>query len=158
MAYCTSYTLRLNQDPGQNPTWKHDPGHNSTWNCDHVIIQLGIMNWVIIQPWITTWCHNYAPGSKSNVESRPGVKLQGRIATPSLPIWGYSCRQKLQKLDMCLWNTDAPGDNKVKIWQKSLSPSFYPAPPPGAWDVSEVWGTLRWTYSPGLVTVSSPKL
>ena len=61
--------------------------------------------------------------------------------------------------DMCLWNMDAQGDNKVKIWQKSLSPTvhFDPAPPPGACDVNEVWGTHRWTYSPSLVTVSSPK-
>ena len=28
------------------------------------------------------------------------------------------------KLDMCLLNTDAPGGNKLKIWQKSLSPTF----------------------------------
>ena len=38
-----------------------------------------------------------------------------------------SLRSKMQikgKLDMCLWNTDAPGGNKVKIWQKSLSPIF----------------------------------
>ena len=35
---------------------------------------------------------------------------------------------------------------------------FDPAKPPGACDVSEVWGTQIWTYSPGLVTVSSPKL
>ena len=28
----------------------------------------------------------------------------------------------------------------------------------GARDVSEVWGTHRWTYSPSLVTVSSLKL
>ena len=59
---------------------------------------------------------------------------------------------------MCLWNTDAPDGNKVKIWQKSLSPTFWPTQPQGAWDVSEVWGTLKWTYSPSLVTVSSPKL
>ena len=26
---------------------------------------------------------------------------------------------------MCLWNTDASGGNKVKIWQKSLSPTFW---------------------------------
>ena len=32
---------------------------------------------------------------------------------------------------MCLWNTDAPGGNKVKIWQKFLSPLFWPAPPQG---------------------------
>ena len=34
---------------------------------------------------------------------------------------------------------------------KSVSPTFWPAPPPGAWDVIEVWGTHRWTYSPSLV-------
>ena len=64
----------------------------------------------------------------------------------------------IRQLDMCLWNTDAPGGNKVKIWQKSLSPTFWPCPTPGACDVNEVWGTLRWTYSPSLVTVSSPNL
>ena len=63
-----------------------------------------------------------------------------------------------RKLDMCLWNTDATGSNKVKIWQKSLSPTFWPCPTPGAFDVSEVWGTHRWTYSPNLVTLSSAKL
>ena len=35
---------------------------------------------------------------------------------------------------------------------------FGPAQPPGACDVSEVWGTHRWTYSLSLVTVSSSKL
>ena len=59
---------------------------------------------------------------------------------------------------MRLWNTDAPGSNKVIIWQKSLSPTFWPRPTPGACDVSEVWGTHRWTYSPSLVTVPPPKL
>ena len=49
------------------------------------------------------------------------------------------------------WATDLL--NKVKIWQKSVSPPFWPGPPPGACDVSEVWGTHRWTYSPSLVTV-----
>ena len=57
----------------------------------------------------------------------------------------------VSQLDMCLWNTDAPGGNKVIIWQKSLSPTFWPRPTPGAWDVSEVWATLRWTCSPSLV-------
>ena len=66
--------------------------------------------------------------------------------------------KKYYKLDMCLWNTDAAGDNKVKVWQKSLSPTFWPHPIPGACDVRKVWGTHRWTYSPSLVTVSSPKL
>ena len=33
-----------------------------------------------------------------------------------------------------------------------------PHPTPGACDVSEVWGNHRWTYSPSLVTLSSPKL
>ena len=35
---------------------------------------------------------------------------------------------------MCLWNTDAPGGNKVKIWHKFLSPTFWPRPTPrGMW-------------------------
>ena len=46
-----------------------------------------------------------------------------------------------------------PGSNKVKIWQTYLSPTFWH--PRGAWDVSEVWGSNRWTYSPSLFTVSS---
>ena len=38
------------------------------------------------------------------------------------------------ELDMCLWNTDAPGGNIVKIWQKSPSPTFWPHPTPrGRW-------------------------
>ena len=34
------------------------------------------------------------------------------------------------ELDMCLWNTDAPGGNKVQLWQKSKSPTFWPCPTP----------------------------
>ena len=35
---------------------------------------------------------------------------------------------------MCLWNTDAPGGNKVKIWQKSLIHTFWPhSTPRGMW-------------------------
>ena len=61
---------------------------------------------------------------------------------------------------MCLWNTDTPGSNKVKICQNNVSPALRPIPPPGACDISEVWATLRWIYSPRLVhvTVSAPKL
>ena len=57
-----------------------------------------------------------------------------------------------QEQDMCLWNTDAPDGNKVKLRQKSPSPTFWPFPTPGAYDVSEVWATLS------LVTVWPPKL
>ena len=35
---------------------------------------------------------------------------------------------------------------------------FDHAPPTGVWDISDVWGTNKWTYSPSLVTVSLPKL
>ena len=77
---------------------------------------------------------------------------------PILTDWSYKLAVLWYQQDMCLWNTDATGSNKVKIWQKSLSPIFRPRPPPGAFDVSEVWGIHRWTYSPNLVTVSSPKL
>ena len=37
-------------------------------------------------------------------------------------IWRHHVQhgaQTFQKLDMCLWNTDAPGGNQVEIWQKS---------------------------------------
>ena len=35
---------------------------------------------------------------------------------------------------MCLWNTDAPGGNKVKLGQNSLSLTFWPRPTPrGMW-------------------------
>ena len=37
---------------------------------------------------------------------------------------GYQESVTKIQLDMCLRNTDAPGGNKVKIWQKSLSPIF----------------------------------
>ena len=44
-----------------------------------------------------------------------------------------NCNFVLQQ-DMCLWNTDAPSGNKVKILQKSLSPTFWPRPTPmGRW-------------------------
>ena len=39
-----------------------------------------------------------------------------------------------------------------------ISKSQILTPPPGACDVSEVWATLRWPYSPSLVTVSPPNL
>ena len=65
------------------------------------------------------------------------------IATRSIEHYGLNIQ-----LDMCLWNTDAPGGNKVKLWQKSLSPTFWPAPHPEACDVSEVWIILRWSFNP----------
>ena len=50
-------------------------------------------------------------------------------------------------------------------WQQShnmakISKSYIliPTPPPGACDITDVWGTHRYTYSPSSVTVSSPKL
>ena len=67
------------------------------------------------------------------------------------------CTKSTTKLDMCLWNTDAPSGDKVKLCQKSLSPTFWPRPTPGACNVSEAWATLKWTYSPSSVTVWPPK-
>ena len=44
--------------------------------------------------------------------------------------YGWIAKQIQQ--DMCLWNMDAPGGNKVKLWQKYLKVlHFDPAPPPG---------------------------
>ena len=42
--------------------------------------------------------------------------------------------------------------NMAKI-SKSYILTLPPTQPPGACDVSEVWGTNRWLYSPSLVTV-----
>ena len=57
------------------------------------------------------------------------------------------------KNKMCLWNTNAPGGNKVKMWQNLYVLHFDPEPTPGAYDVSEVRATFRWTYSSSLVSV-----
>ena len=59
------------------------------------------------------------------------------------------------KLDMCLWNTDVLGSYEVKTFKSHIL--THPLPP-GACDVSELWATLGWTYSPSLVTVSLPIL
>ena len=40
------------------------------------------------------------------------------------------------KLDMCLWNTDAPSSNKVKLWQKSQSHTLWPRPTPQGHGIS----------------------
>ena len=39
-------------------------------------------------------------------------------------------------MDMCLCNTDAPSGNKVKIWQKFLSPTFFTLPHPQGYVMS----------------------
>ena len=36
----------------------------------------------------------------------------------------------LHQLDMCLWNTDAPGSNKVKLRQKIFKSYFFTPPNP----------------------------
>ena len=49
--------------------------------------------------------------------------------------------------------TNATGNNKVQ-WRQHLKVLyFYPAPPPWAYCVTEVWATLRLVYSPSLVTI-----
>ena len=89
----------------------------------------------------------------------PDILSHISIAKPSSNYWQHvRSIASVCKLDMCLWHTDASGDNNFKIRQKSLSYILTPASPPGAGDVSEVWGTHRWTYSPSLVTKSWLKL
>ena len=51
-----------------------------------------------------------------------------------------------------------PEATKFKYGKISKSKILTPAPIPGACDVSEMWATLIWTYSPSLVTVRPPKL
>ena len=55
----------------------------------------------------------------------------------------------------CPWNTDVLGIDKIHLRQKSLGPLFDPIPSLGAYDIRvEAKATLRWTYNPGLVSVS----
>ena len=46
----------------------------------------------------------------------------------------YRTKNMEYQLDMCLWNTYVPGGNKIKMWLKSVSPTFWPHPTPrGRW-------------------------
>ena len=84
-------------------------------------------------------------------------------------IAGCCLHQKLWKAETVsiytyCWKLDVFVKHGCPRWQqsqniaKSLSPTFWPLPTPGACDVSDVWATLRWTCSPSLVTVSPLKL
>ena len=58
---------------------------------------------------------------------------------------------------MCLWNTDVPGGNKVKIRQKSLRPTFWPSPaqPRGMWcqwSVRNSYMNLRSKFCYSIIT------
>ena len=57
---------------------------------------------------------------------------------------------------MCLWNMDAPAAIKSKSGKFSKS-YILTRPLLGVCDVSEVWKTLKWTYSPSLATINSCK-
>ena len=48
-----------------------------------------------------------------------------------------------------------PAATKSNMAKISKSYILTPPRPPGACDVSEVWGTHKWTYSPSWVTVSN---
>ena len=67
----------------------------------------------------------------------------------------YSVTWIEQKLDVFVKH-GCPQRQQSKILAKSRK--SYPAPHPVACNVSEVWATLGWTKSPGLVTVWPPKL
>ena len=47
------------------------------------------------------------------------LKVLPRETDPSV-ISGFEIMISSQKLHMCLWNTDAHGGNKVKLWERSL--------------------------------------
>ena len=54
------------------------------------------------------------------------------------PTLDFSRWWQFEEKNMCLWNTDAPSSNKVKLWQKSLSPTFWPHPTPSQGHVMSV--------------------
>ena len=51
--------------------------------------------------------------------------------------WAPLLSENFTKLDMCFWNTDATGGNKVKIRLNFKVLHFDPTPHPGTCDVSE---------------------
>ena len=67
---------------------------------------------------------------------------------------------------MCLWNMDAPSGNKVKIWQKSLSPTFWPRPTPrGMWcrqtngqTDDPITRCPGWTFQAGGIKIINPEV
>ena len=62
-------------------------------------------------------------------------------------LWCHQNKKQIRKLDICLWNTDAPGGNKVHYMAKSLSPKFWPCPTPRGmwcqWSVRNPWMNLQ---------------
>ena len=79
-----------------------------------------------------------------------------------IPMYRYASQATQKGILQCAFritfNTIWQGFIYDLIWQNLLSPSFWPCPIPMAWDVSEVWATFIWSYSPCLVNVWPPKL
>ena len=92
----------------------------------------------------------------------------GNIRCPGTsPKWLAAQAMNLLETTVTNWNQTrhvfvkhgCPRRQQSPIMAKiSKSYILTPPHPPGACDVSEVWATLRWTYSPSLVIVSPPKL
>ena len=74
------------------------------------------------------------PGFKPKIPCSASKKLNlyttaVKICVCPIPIY---LRQEYSVLNkMCLWNMDAPGYNKVRIWQNLLILHFDPVPSPG---------------------------
>ena len=80
--------------------------------------------------WPTSNCPGSAPGQILPEKTRTLVRdHEYFIPTKFHQNPSNSVAEEVE-LDMCLWNTDAPGGNKVQLWQKSLSPTFWPCPAP----------------------------
>ena len=82
----------------------------------------------LIHSWKCDSSSSSSGSSLSNIDLEQSIRNinPSRIENRA---WKKITRHELgQKLDMCLWNTDAPSGNKVKIRQKSLSSTFWPHP------------------------------
>ena len=77
------------------------------------------------------------------------------------PTNSHSLRKMNKQTDQATWTcvceTRMPPAATSQNMVKNLQVLHFDLPNPGTCDVSEVWGTHIWTYSPILVTVSSPK-
>ena len=115
-----------------------------------VVVMIGLYTHKVKRLSTTSLYTNWAENYKKTGHFHQKYWKSRKIAHFVTSLWHHWYYQEIFNThswqDMCLWNTDAPGDNKVKTWKKSLSPTFLPCPQPrGACDVSEVWGTHRWT-------------
>ena len=113
-------------------------------------------------------CDIFPLGSMRNLVLETGVmshfwKFDEEYLCHTKKHWASIGRQ-ISQMQIHLWTRHVFVKHRCPQWQqsqnmaKSQSPTFWPHPTPRGMWYQWVWATLRWTYSPSLVTVSPPIL